>query len=330
MLDKNLINNYILEKINNKENQITKKVSETFNINQNTAHDFINSLINKNIIKRVKRDLYIINSEEHEFSFKCPIQDESLIFDNFIAPLLTNYPNNVVKIWEYVCTEIINNVIDHSECKEMTIKVTKNYLKTSIEIIDDGIGIFNKIQRYFHLPNLKTAVNELFKGKITTDESKHSGEGIFFSSQILDKFYIISSGHFFSRQKFENDKITVINNSKGTIVSMTLSNSSRKELVELFNMYSTVHEGFYKTLIPIKNMFENDPVSRSQAKRLYSGLNKYTEIILDFDKVETIGQAFAHELFVVFQNEHKNVVLGCVNMNKNVEFMYNHVKKQIK
>lgn len=42
------------------------------------------------------------------------------------------------------------------------------------------------------------AILELSKGKFTSDPARHSGEGIFFTSRMCDKFEILSKGLFFS------------------------------------------------------------------------------------------------------------------------------------
>ena len=76
----------------------------------------------------------------------------------------------------------------------------------------------------------------------------------------------------------------------------------------------------------IKDILYNDyPISRSQAKRLVRRFDEYEEIILDFDGIEDIGQGFAHELFVVFANAHSNIKLDVINTNENVRKMINHV-----
>ena len=54
--------------------------------------------------------------------------------------------------------------------------------------MDYGVGIFKKIQDYFGYNSIDDAINELFKGKITTDTDNHSGEGIFFTSRLMDQF----------------------------------------------------------------------------------------------------------------------------------------------
>ncbi len=68
-------------------------------------------------------------------------------------------------------------------------------------------------------------------------------------------------------------------------------------------------------------------ISRSQARRILSGLEKFKVIILDFDKVPTVGQAFADEIFRVFQTRHPDIEIKPVNMVEPVEFMIKRVEK---
>ena len=46
-------------------------------------------------------------------------------------------------------------------------------------------------------------------------------------------------------------------------------------------------------------------ISRSIARRILSNIEKFKVIFLDFNRVKTIGQAFADEIFMVFENKHK-------------------------
>jgi hypothetical protein len=63
---------------------------------------------------------------------------------------------------------------------------------------------------------------------------------------------------------------------------------------------------------------DNDLISRSQAKRLLTRFDRFKEIVLDFQNVDSIGQAFADEIFRVFKNEHPNINLHPVNANEEV------------
>ncbi|MBR2500559.1 MAG: STAS-like domain-containing protein, partial [Clostridia bacterium] len=187
--------------------------------------------------------------------------------------------------------------------------------------------IFEKIKKYFDLASLDDAICELFKGKLTTDKQNHSGEGIFFTSKLMDRFSILSSDKIFKADKFDSSNIISMpeNLGKGTIVLMSLSNYTHKKSKEVFDKYSDINGGFTKTIIPLKNIFDGAPVSRSQARRVLTSLDKFEEVILDFDEIEWIGQGFAHQIFVVFKNQQPNIQIIPVNMNEDVTKMYNHV-----
>ena len=276
MINKETIYLYILERISNNEKKISKSVANTFKINQNTAHDFIKQLIEKNIIVREKRDVYKIVNKETKFNFNFPFGEETFLFYKYIKPLISGLNENVLKIWEYTFTEMVNNVIDHSKGTRLEILVQQNYLNTSIIISDNGVGIFKNIQKFFNLPSLEDAINELFKGKVTTRSENHSGEGIFFSSQIMDKFYVCSSNRIFTRTKLNDDTILPSSNKKGTLVLMNLSNWSRKNLTDIFNRYSNIEDGFYKTDIRDREAIEGTVLNATKINGNSYGYNLKT------------------------------------------------------
>jgi len=91
-------------------------------------------------------------------------------------------------------------------------------------------------------------------------------------------------------------------------------------------MYSDVDGGLTITQIPIKYVSDTGyPVSRSQAKRLYNGFDKFEKVILDFSGVSDIGQGFAHELFNVFRKKNPQIEIECINTNDNIDKMIKHV-----
>ena len=91
---------------------------------------------------------------------------------------------------------MFNNAIDHSGGTEIVF-VTKTAAQTTITIKDNGIGIFKKIQAAMNLLDERHAILELAKGKLTTDPKRHTGEGIFFTSRLVDSFDIVSGGGVF-------------------------------------------------------------------------------------------------------------------------------------
>jgi predicted transcriptional regulator/anti-sigma regulatory factor (Ser/Thr protein kinase) len=324
---------YLLEKIESGAQGISKIVAETFNISTNTVHIYLNELIKNEIIEKQQRGKYRLVNKITEYTFirsKGELTSDTLPYDICLEEKIKHLSDNVQRIWLYGLSEMVNNVIDHSTAEKMKLIVIQNYLKTSVLLIDDGIGIFKKIKDHFNLSNLDEAICELFKGKLTTDETNHSGEGIFFTSKLMDSFFILSDGKIFTTSKFEDDNIidmkTALN---GTCVFMSLSNFTNKTTKEIFDQYSDDDGGFVTTKIPLKHIFDTAPVSRSQAKRICNRLEKFSEAILDFDGIEWMGQGFAHQIFVVFHNAHPNIALLPQNMNDSVASMYNHVIKTV-
>lgn len=330
-----LIKQYILEKIDLRERNIAKRTAEAFSISLNTVYRYIRELVAENIIYPVGKDYKL--TETHEiFTFhhaNTNLENEDLVYRDYIQQYISNLPDNVQRIWEYSFMEMLNNAIDHSSAEQISISVWVNYLYTTIIIHDNGIGIFRKIKEYYGYNTLDDAVNELFKGKLTTDSAHHSGEGIFFTSRILDTFAAMSDGKLFSHDKYTeklqtleatgifSDLLTI----PGTAIYMELSNYSKKMLREVFDMFSDIDGGFTKTSIPIKNIYETYPVSRSQAKRLCNRFDKFQEVILDFKDIDEIGQGFAHEIFVVFQKSHPEISIIPQNACTAVTKMIHHV-----
>ena len=70
-------------------------------------------------------------------------------------------------------------------------------------------------------------------------------------------------------------------------------------------------------------------VSRSQAKRLLTRVERLTTVVLDFEGVEMIGQAFADEIFRVFKAAHPDVKIVPENANANIGKMIRHVESSI-
>ena len=327
---KNAIVQYLLEKMDEGVPNVVKLVGETFDINQNTVHTYIKELIKDKIIERVKRGTYRLVTTTTVYSFersKNELKDEQIIYDEKLRPHFQELPKNVKGIWDYILGEIINNAIDHSAAEELIILIKQNILNTTVFIIDNGVGIFKKIKDHFGYSSLDVAICELFKGKLTTDPDNHSGEGIFFSSKLADNFVILSDGKVFANNKFQKEMLEDAppDLDQGTAVLIELSNSSNKQSSEVFDQFAQVDGSFSITTIPMKHLFDSAPVSRSQAKRVCQRLEKFREVYFDFQGLDWMGQGFAHQIFIVFQKLHPEIILHPINMSEGVAQMYAHV-----
>lgn len=110
----------------------------------------------------------------------------------------------------------------------------------------------------------------------------------------------------------------------GTGVFMELSNTASRTSKQIFDSFSSDDDyGFTKTVVPVRlTQYGDDKlVSRSQAKRLLSRIEKFKTVIFDFEDVDSVGQAFADEIFRVFKNQHPEMELIYLNANKPVQQM---------
>lgn len=68
--------------------------------------------------------------------------------------------------------------------------------------------------------------------------------------------------------------------------------------------------------------------SRSVAREVLAGMEKFGVILFDYDKVPMVGQAFADEICRVFHNKYPNITLRETNANEAVRFMIERAKTE--
>jgi len=263
-------------------------------------------------------------------TFKNSALEEHKILDQIEReyPPLKKLTENVRSIFAYAFSEMLNNAIEHSRSGNVHVEVSIHNKKLFFIVEDFGIGVFRNVMQERSLKSEFEAMQDLIKGKTTTMPKSHSGEGIFFTSKAADLFILDSYGY---QLMVDNELPDVffqkINKlKKGTRVSFELSASSSRHLNDIFKQYTNIDAdsdyGFDKTEIRVKlYTLAGIHISRSQARRVLAGLEKFKLIVFDFDKVEVIGQAFADEIFRVFHEKYPDIKLATENMNESVRFM---------
>jgi anti-sigma regulatory factor (Ser/Thr protein kinase) len=327
---------YILEHLEKHPDDITKATADHFGVTRQAVNKHLNRLVAEEAISktgktrgRVYRLRPLLTWREH-YTITASLGEDT-VWRQDIKPRLGQMPDNVLDIWQYGFTEMFNNAIDHSGGKTISVNLEKTAVSTEIAIYDDGVGIFRKIQAELGLLDERHAVLELAKGKLTTDPSRHTGEGIFFTSRMFDDFVILSGGVYFSH-KFGTKEDWILereNPSNATAVFMKLNNHTTRTLKKVFDQFTSGDEyGFNKTVVPVTLAQYGDDklVSRSQAKRLLARIDRFKSVILDFKGVEAIGQAFADEIFRVFANEHPTIELTEIHANREVQAMINRAR----
>lgn len=325
------IRQFISKNLEKYPNDISKKTADHFKISRQAVNRHIKSLVEEDVLvvkgKTRNRSYHFGQISKWEKMYDITAETaEDVIWRKDIAPALGNMPNNVTDIWHYGFTEMFNNCIDHSDGSKIFVWKKKTAVSTEIGVMDNGIGIFNKIKTDLKLLDERHAIFELAKGKLTTDPKRHSGEGIFFSSRMFDAFGILSGDVFFAH-KFGDVKDWIFERTEsrpGTFVWMKLSNHTARTVKKIFDKFSTGDDyGFNKTVVPVKMaQYENDNlISRSQAKRLLARVELFQTILFDFTGVKMIGQAFADEIFRVFAQQHPDIQLIPIKTNSAVKRM---------
>jgi len=324
----------ILRDIKYHPTDIAKHIGNIFSITPQAVYNHIKRLEKDGCVlstgRGKGRKLFLGDVRTHRsiFQLNNEIAEDKIWRDHY-SFIFEGLSDTIADICHYGFTEMVNNAIDHSGGTEVYIDVFRGKDQIVIVIIDNGEGIFKQIKRLCNLTDERQALLELSKGKLTTDPDNHSGEGIFFTSRVFDRFDIDSKGMEFSHD--HTDEYDFLSDSNipedevGTMVYMRIKRSSTREIQNIFNEYTEGPEDFKfnKTVIPLRlAQYKNEKlVSRSQAKRVLIRVEKFENVIFDFTDIESIGQAFADEIFRVYAQKHSGITLLPVHMTTDVEKM---------
>ena len=244
---------------------------------------------------------------------------------------------NVKSIFDYAFSEMLNNAIEHSESSRVAVSVvTSGHTadgspsQFSFVIRDYGIGAFRNLMKKRKLSSELEAMQDVLKGKITTAPEAHSGQGIFFTSKAADRFSLRSYGWEMRVDNNVPDIFFLVDDvpAEGTEVRFDIDYHSSRHLIDVFRAFESEDgsQDFDRTEVHVR-LFTHGTihVSRSQARRVLVGLDKFKRVTLDFERVPSIGQAFADEIFRVFRLKFPQVRIQVVNANEAVQFMIGRV-----
>lgn len=327
---------FILQNVAEHENDIASFTAQHFGMSRAAVNGYLRTLVGEGLLTssgKTKARIYELKPIE-QFAYELEIADntqEDIVWRDVFYPRLKELPENILAICEYGFGEMLNNAIDHSESKDCILTYTRTYAELTLTVHDHGVGIFEKITRECKLTDKHEAILELSKGKLTTDSTKHSGEGIFFTSRMFDKFSILSGDMVYSRSRKDDDDWLIeaktgATFAEGTLVIMTISMAATQTIKEAFEKYIDDDAKFLRTHVPLRlAKYEGESlVSRSQARRLLKRVERFSEVMLDFDGISEIGQAFADEIFRVWRREHPKIEIIPIRFSKAVERMIRH------
>jgi anti-sigma regulatory factor (Ser/Thr protein kinase) len=301
------------------------EVAKAAGVTRQAAHYHLVRMVRSGELRRVGagRGSRYVPDADLDRPYSLEGLEEDRVWDEVVRDVqsIQDAPSNVRSIIRYAFTEMLNNAIDHSGGTEARVKVWARD-PLSFEINDDGVGAFRHVRERLELPDDLAALQQLSKGRETTAPDRHSGEGIFFTSKAVDVFELDANR---LRWIVDNDRgdqaIGEAPEHAGTRVRCDVDPATRRTLEEVFAPF--VDEGslrFDRTRVPLA-LFETEGrfVSRAEAKRLGTRLDRFREAVLDFSGVDEVGLAFVDELFRVWAGEHPETRLVPINMSPVVE-----------
>jgi anti-sigma regulatory factor (Ser/Thr protein kinase) len=327
-----VIRQYILDMIESHPRDVSRMAREKFRISRQAINRHIQVLIDNESIEAHG------HTKDRSYSLKETLvgqdfllaenHEEHIVWERYIDPVISRFPENVRRICDYGFSEMFNNAIEHSEGTKVTLIVKLTAKEICFIITDDGIGIFEKIKSRFNLNDHRQAILELSKGKLTTDPEKHSGQGIFFTCRMFDRFSMTSSHLAFVHSAKMGDWLIEAQekDQKGTSVYMTVSTDTKTTTKEVFDRYTDLKSddyAFSKTHVPLSlaKYGSEQLISRSQARQVLARFDRFLEVLLDFAGVDSIGQAFADEIFRVFARAHPEVHIIAIRTNDQIKQM---------
>jgi anti-sigma regulatory factor (Ser/Thr protein kinase) len=257
--------------------------------------------------------------------------DEFRVWSQRMRPVMADagIEPGCLDVLEYACTEMLNNVLDHSSATSGEVSFDWNQQSVVVHVTDNGRGIFACLRETLQLESDADAALLLVKGKVTTDPARHTGEGLFFSARACEWFNLQSASTGISLQADGPWVFTTPNAAlTGTQVRFRVARQSPPVLRDVFDRYCPQPElKFTRTDVSVGLMKQVDGslVSRSQGKRLVLGLERFDRVNFDFTGVEAIQQGFADEVFRVWKAAHPEIQLSVSGTEPAVRQMLAHV-----
>jgi anti-sigma regulatory factor (Ser/Thr protein kinase) len=301
------------------------QVAKLLGVARMTGYRRLNALVAARVLKRTAargRDVAYVLAPVHK-TWKRNGLDEDVAWQALAATVQAQWAlaKDDQDALHYVFTEMVNNAVDHSGGTKVSATIESDEGRMRLVIVDDGIGAFERVRSARQLDSVDDAALQIEKGKQTTMPERHSGEGLFFSSKVSETFRLEANGRAWLVQ---GDDSTLERTAwrSGTKVTAWFTPGQVPKLESVFGKYTDDDGAFSKTKTTVKLAEVGDAfLSRSQARRVAAGLDKFKHVTLDFHGVARVGQGFVDELFRVFARAHPGITLEPVRMSDDVRFM---------
>jgi len=305
-----------------------RHVVAALHVSPATAHRVLQALVTGGTLERLGRGRaarYRLRQVRRRF--RRAGLDEQRVWEGLAADIARIRPlePDVARSLAHAATEMLNNAVDHSGGRNVEVSVRFERDGATVVVVrDDGVGVFRRVCQDFGFASPPDAIVQLEKGKLTSDPSRHSGEGLFFSSKAITRFRLESQATaWIVDNEVRDSAIAPSEVTRGTRVQLEVVPGHVPNLESVFAAYTDPDSlRFTRTRATIKLAgLGKTLVSRSEAKRLVARLTDFEHVTLDFSGVDAVGQGFCDEVFRVFARAHPDVTLEPSGMNDAVAFM---------
>ena len=250
---------------------------------------------------------------------------EDLPWRRDFAPFF-ELPAEVRRMAQHAFTELVNNAVDHSGGRQVTVSLRQTPLHLQLLVSDDGCGLFKRVAQSFAIDDPSLAMFELSKGKLSSEPDRHAGHGLFFCSRLADVFDVHANQAAFQYRGWSGPAWYPTRSAphQGTSVYLAIALDTQRQLDAVLRAQSAsgAGYGFENTRVPLRLLCtEQALTSRAEAKRVVARLQQFERAEIDFAGVDSMGHGFADELFRVFTRAHPSVELLPMGMNAQVRQM---------
>jgi anti-sigma regulatory factor (Ser/Thr protein kinase) len=240
-------------------------------------------------------------------------------------------PDGIAQMAQHAFTELLNNAIEHSGGRTVTVSMRQTPQHLQLLVSDDGRGIFDAIGETFQITDPAQAMLELAKGKLSTRPDGHNGRGLFFTARLADVIDLHANAQAFQQRDWQREQWFRVRPacSSGSSVYVAFNLDTERRLDAVLRRYSLDGQGygFDRTVVPLR--LATSPqcalASRAQARRVALRLQRFRRVDLDFEGLAEVGHGFADELLRVFRREHPDVDLVPLNMAPRVAALVDSV-----
>lgn len=216
-------------------------------------------------------------------------------------------PADVARMLRHALSELLNNAIEHSGGRTVTVSMRRSALQAQLLVADDGRGAFDTIRAACAIDDPAQAMFEIAKGRLTTRPAGHGGRGLYHTAALADVFDLHANGRGWRRIAAEADadgcsarwQPVRTPSGAGTTVYVAVALDTARTLDQALRTGS--REGCRGWIdharLPLRLLAEDGVLeSRALARRVGWRLEHCAAATLDYAGITDVGPAFADEI----------------------------------